>query len=157
MWLFRRTILGLVLGLAACGFTPVYGPDGAGRTLQNQVVFAAPDERNAQLLMQQLEARLGRAQNESYSLEVALDLTQEGLAIDADGNTTRYNMLGVAAYTLTGAADGAVMASGTVRNFTGYSATGTTVATLASERDAEKRLMNILADMIAERLVGAVQ
>ncbi len=157
MWLFKRTILGLVLGLAACGFTPVYGPDGAGRTLQNQVVFAAPDERNAQLLMQQLEARLGRAQNESYSLEVALDLTQEGLAIDADGNTTRYNMLGVAAYTLTGAADGAVMASGTVRNFTGYSATGTTVATLASERDAEKRLMNILADMIAERLVGAVQ
>lgn len=157
MWLFRRTILGLVLGLAACGFTPVYGPDGAGRTLQNQVVFAAPDERNAQLLMQQLEARLGRAQNASYSLEVALDLTQEGLAIDADGNTTRYNMLGVAAYTLTGAADGAVMASGTVRNFTGYSATGTTVATLASERDAEKRLMNILADMIAERLVGAVQ
>lgn len=157
MWLFKRTILGLVLGLAACGFTPVYGPDGAGRTLQNQVVFAAPDERNAQLLMQQLEARLGRAQNESYSLEVALDLTQEGLAIDADGNTTRYNMLGVAAYTLTGAADGAVMVSGTVRNFTGYSATGTTVATLASERDAEKRLMNILADMIAERLVGAVQ
>lgn len=157
MWLFKRTILGLVLGLAACGFTPVYGPDGAGRTLQNQVVFAAPDERNAQLLMQQLEARLGRAQNESYSLEVALDLTQEGLAIDADGNTTRYNMLGVAAYTLTGAADGAVMASGTVRNFAGYSATGTTVATLASERDAEKRLMNILADMIAERLVGAVQ
>lgn len=157
MWLFKRTILGLVLGLAACGFTPVYGPDGAGRTLQNQVVFAAPDERNAQLLMQQLEARLGRAQNESYSLEVALDLTQEGLAIDADGNTTRYNMLGVAAYTLTGAADGAVMASGTVRNFTGYSATGTTVATLASERDAEKRLINILADMIAERLVGAVQ
>lgn len=157
MWLFKRTILGLVLGLAACGFTPVYGPDGAGRTLQNQVVFAAPDERNAQLLMQQLEARLGRAQNESYSLEVALDLTQEGLAIDADGNTTRYNMLGVAAYTLTGAADGAIMASGTVRNFTGYSATGTTVATLASERDAEKRLMNILADMIAERLVGAVQ
>lgn len=157
MWLFKRTILGLVLGLAACGFTPVYGPDGAGRTLQNQVVFAAPDERNAQLLMQQLEARLGRAQNASYSLEVALDLTQEGLAIDADGNTTRYNVLGVAAYTLTGAADGAIMASGTVRNFTGYSATGTTVATLASERDAEKRLMNILADMIAERLVGAVQ
>lgn len=157
MWLFKRTILGLVLGLAACGFTPVYGPDGAGRTLQNQVAFAAPDERNGQLLMQQLEARLGRAQNASYSLDVALDLTQEGLAIDVDGNTTRYNVLGVAAYTLTGAADGAIMASGTVRNFTGYSATGTTVATLASERDAEKRLMNILADMIAERLVGAVQ
>ena len=39
--------------------------------------------------MQQLEARLGRAQNASYSLEVALDLTQEGLAIDADGNTVR--------------------------------------------------------------------
>jgi LPS-assembly lipoprotein len=43
--------------------------------------------------------------------------------------------------------------SGSVDNFTGYSATGTTVATLAAERDAQERLMTILADQIVTRLL----
>jgi LPS-assembly lipoprotein len=42
-----------------------------------------------------------------------------------------------------------------VDNFTGYSATGTTVATQASKQDAEKRLMVILAEQIITRLYAA--
>ena len=37
-------------------------------------------------------------------------------------------------------------------NFVGYSATGTTVATLAAKRDATERLMTILADEIVLQL-----
>ena len=46
------------------------------------------------------------------------------------------------------------MASGSETNFTGYSATGSTVETLAGERDAFERLMRILADQIAARLLA---
>ena len=37
---------------------------------------------------------------------------------------------------------------------TGYSATGTTVATLAAESDARKRLMTTLGDMVVDRLLA---
>ncbi len=52
-------------------------------------------------------------------------------------------------------ADGRVAAKGRVESFTSYSATGSTVATLAAETDAATRLMQILADQIATRLIAA--
>ena len=45
--------------------------------------------------------------------------------------------------------------SGTVDSFTGYSATGSTVATRAARADAEERLTTILADQIVTRLIAA--
>ena len=58
-------------------------------------------------------------------------------------------------FTLTETATGVIVTSGKVNNFVGYSATGTTVATLAAEEDAQERLMNILADQIVRRLYAA--
>ncbi len=148
-----RTLIALPL-LAACGFSPVYGPQGAGTALQDRVLVEAPDTRDDQLLLQQIERRLGRAATPTFDLGIDLLVTQEGLAIDADGDIDRYNLLGTATYILTNAADGAVVGTGTVTNFTGYSATGTTVATLAAERDARRRLMTVLGDMIVDRLIA---
>ena len=48
----------------------------------------------------------------------------------------------------------AVLATGQVDNFTSYSASGTTVATLAAQRDAEARLMVILADQVINKLTA---
>ena len=47
-----------------------------------------------------------------------------------------------------------VFKQGKIQHFTSYSATGTTVATLAAKRDAEVRLMIILADQIGLGLWG---
>jgi LPS-assembly lipoprotein len=49
-------------------------------------------------------------------------------------------------------ATGSVLRSDTVDSFVSYSATGTTVATLAAQRDAQTRLMTILADLIVQQL-----
>ena len=46
-------------------------------------------------------------------------------------------------------------ARGRVESFTSYSATGSTVATLAADTDAATRLRQILADQIATRLIAA--
>ena len=51
--------------------------------------------------------------------------------------------------------DGAVVTQGNVGGFTGYSATGSTVATTAARTDAQDRLMVILADQIVTRLIAA--
>ncbi|HCQ58330.1 MAG TPA: hypothetical protein DIU10_10575, partial [Sulfitobacter sp.] len=50
---------------------------------------------------------------------------------------------------------GQIVTSGKVESFTGYSATGTTVATRAAELDAQERLMVILADLVVSRLYAA--
>lgn len=143
------------LALSACGFTPVYSSGGTGRALQNKVLVKAENSRNNYLLVRELEERLGRANAPAYDLTLTITTEQQGLAIDRAGNTRRFNLLGKVDYVLTDLASGNVTTSGSVNSFTGYSATGTTVATLAAETDAQERLMNILADQITTRLHAA--
>lgn len=152
----RSFIIAALAALSACGFTPVYGPDGAGTALQGAVLIDAPNTRDAYLLTQELEARLGRANPGRFGLSHAITMRQESIAISKSNVTTRYNLLGEITFALRDLDTQKVITSGTVRNFTGYSASGSTVATQAAERDARERLMNILAEQIIARLVAAV-
>ncbi len=153
----RRTLLMFPLAvLAACGFTPVYGPGGTGAALRGQVNVAAPESVNGYLLVRELEDRLGRPVNPTYDLGLVLVTETQGQAITASDETTRYSIIGSLGYALTSKTTGAVVASGDVQNFTGYSATGTTVETLAAERDAFERLMVILADQLVATLYSTV-
>ncbi len=153
-WSDRRTLLMLPLAalLTACGFSPVYGPDGTGNALRGRVEIAAPDTINSYILVQRLEEQLGRTVDPAYTLALTLATEQQGQAITANDETTRYSIVGILGYVLTEIATGRIVASGDVRNFTGYSATGSTVETLAAERDANRRLMVILADQLVAGL-----
>jgi LPS-assembly lipoprotein len=153
MW-SRRKALFAPLALAACGFAPVYGPGGTGAALQNRVRVDAPTDRNSFLMVRELEERLGRAVTPAYGLSLTIATTEEGLAIDTAGNTRRFNLLGSVDYALSDLDSGQVVTSGRVENFTGFSATGTTIATLAAEEDAQARLMGILAEQIVTRLIS---
>ncbi|MDE4132331.1 LPS assembly lipoprotein LptE [Phaeobacter sp. QD34_3] len=155
--------LAVVLGLSACGFTPVYAPGGTGAALHGKVIVQAPEEIRAESevdayhLVRNLEERLGRGENAAigggYRLDLTLSTRSEGQAITANNATTRYSIVGTAGFVLTRQSDGAIVASGSEDGFTGYSATGSTVETLAGERDAHERLMQILADRIIARLL----
>ena len=151
----RRTLLCLPLALAACGFTPVYGPGGSGGTLQNNIEVIEPDTRDAFLVTRRIEERLGRAAVPTYKLSLSVTSSEEDLAVDREGNITRFNLLGETEFALVEQSTGRIVSSGSVSNFTGYSATGSTVATLSAERDAQQRLMTILADQIITRLLSA--
>ncbi|MBW4706566.1 hypothetical protein KX928_02085 [Roseobacter sp. YSTF-M11] len=156
MSLFKRIpSLLLLVSLSACGFTPVYGTGGSGTKLQNNVEVSEPDTLNGFLLTQRIEERLGRSADPAYQLNVAVRTNQENLAVDSEGNITRYNLLGYAEFALLDTTAGGVIVSGSVDNFTGYSAAGTTVATQAAERDAQRRLMVLLADQITTRVLSA--
>ena len=151
-----RFLLALpLLVLAACGFQPVYGVNGSGSVLRNSVQVEAPDDVYSYTLVREIETRLGRAPVPRFALELTVAIAQEGLAIDSTNNTTRYNMIGKVDFILRNLASDQVASSGAVENFTGYSATGTTVATLAAEHDAQSRLMTMLADQIVTQLYAA--
>ena len=77
-------------------------------------------------------------------------------AITPDEVTTRFSLNGTAAYRLTDAASGAVVAQGEVSNFTSHSTVGTVIATTAAEADARGRLAVMLADQVVTRLLATV-
>jgi LPS-assembly lipoprotein len=153
-WCSRRLLLLGGAALAGCGFTPAYGPGGAAHRLQNAILVEAPEGRAGYLLQREIEDRLGRGQPGRFGLSYAIDLERKPIAISARNVTTRYDLLGTVTYALRNKADGAVVISGKAESFTSYSASGSTVATQAAERDAEARLMKILADQLTARLVA---
>lgn len=159
MWLSDRR--GFLLGAAAlalggCGFAPAYGTDGAASKLQNAIHVDEPKNHYGYLATRRIEERLGAGgPSAPYTLGLEIKFSQDSLGSTSDGQLTRYHVTGSATYALRQAVDKAVIETGTVHNFTGYSATGSTVATLAAQRDAQDRLMIALADQVIERLVLA--
>jgi len=167
MWLSRRRF-GLMLPaslLAACGFTPAYGPSGPAKQLRVQVAMDVPRNRNDFDLVKQLELRLGRATAPVYRLAYRVDTVQEGVGVTPGQEIVRINVFGKVKFTLTDATTGEVLVSGSTDTFTGYSvgavdaaaippSTNATIATLAAERDANARLMVALADQIVTRLIA---
>lgn len=152
----RRQFLILLaaLPLAACGFTPAYAPGAAGDRLRGRVAVQAPENRNEFAFAGRLETRLGRASAAEYDLGYSLKLERVSGGISPDNDITRYTLRGEATYTLTERATGTRTAGGKVRNFTSWSATGSTVAGVTAEEAANERLMTILADDIVARLIA---
>ena len=156
MLLYNRRRFGVVLAaaaLAGCEFKPVYGPDGTGAALLGQLSLDPPQDRNDYLLQRRIEERLGQATAGAWRLSTQIKTDDIGLGFTTDGDITRYNINGTTDYTLRRTGSSEIFRQGKIQHFTSYSATGTTVATLAAKRDAEVRLMTILADQIIDQLL----
>lgn len=152
----RRFLLSALpaLALSGCGFSPAYAPGGSANALQGAILVDAPTDRAAYLFTRHIEDRLGRAAPGRYGLGYAISLDEDSVAISADNVITRYNILGTVKYALRDLKTKEVVLTGSVDNFVGYSASGSTVATQAARRDAEARLMGILAEQILNRLTA---
>jgi LPS-assembly lipoprotein len=142
------------LALAACGFTPAYGPNGSAKVLLNGVATRTPASRDDYALTVRIAERLGPVTTPRYRLEYTIETEAIGQAITPDDATTRYSLSGSASYRLLDAGTNAVLLTGDVSSFTSWSASGTTVATQTAEDDAHSRLMVILADQIITRLIA---
>lgn len=159
--LTRRALLcsGTMAALAGCGFTPVHGPGGTDTanapSLRGAILADAPADRNAFVFVGQFEERLGRATTAPrYHLRYTIRTRRAGVGITPARETTRFNLFGVVDYVVIDAATDAVATKGLVENFVGFSATSLIVSTQAAERDANERLMVILADQIVTRLLA---
>jgi LPS-assembly lipoprotein len=143
------------LALAACGFTPALAPNGPATALLGTIYVQDPTEKNGFDLVERLEERLGRPESLRFDLAYTITTETVGVGFTTDNQITRYNLKGVIDYTLTERASGTRVAGGRVQSFTGYAATGSTVAILSAEEDARLRLMRILADQITAQLIAA--
>ena len=87
--------------LAACGFTPAYGPGGSAGKLTETVWVQDPTDKYAFDLVERLEERLGRPENIRFDLAYTITTETVGVGITTDNKITRYNLKGVVDYTLT--------------------------------------------------------
>lgn len=152
--IFLTALLGLGATLGACGFTPIYGPRGSAEDLQGSVSVSAPDNREAYEFVKRLEERLGQSSNARFSLTYGITTRIEGAGVTATHEITRSQIFGTATFTLIQTASGAQVQSGSVTSFTSFSNLGTTVSTATVERDAYRRLMVALADLLTTRLIA---
>jgi LPS-assembly lipoprotein len=154
----RRFLTGAfgATALGACGFTPVYGPDGGGSALQGAVSLPDPKNAAGYHFNLRFEERLGRGgAGAPYTLGLQLQTDEQDMGSTSAGNTTRYRSIGRAFFTLVDTASGTTLLEGRTNAFTGYSTTGSTVATRAAQADAQRRLMVLLADQVIDDLLLA--
>ena len=150
----RRSLLIAALALAACGFTPVYGPGGTGGKLFGQIRTADPSTPDEFTFAGRIAERLGPDQAARFALAYKLRIAVVSQAITKDEVTTRYSLNGTADFVLTDTTLGQEVTRGQVSTFTSYSTTGTTIATMSAEQDAHDRLARMLADQVVTRLLA---
>lgn len=160
----RRAVLLAPLALAACGFAPALAPGGAAEGLRGDIAVDPPVDAEGYALVRRLEERLGLPQAPRYRLSAALSLDEDGLGITPDRSITRFQVGGTLRYSVQRIADDAVVAQGTLTDFTAYAApvfdaarggvAGNTVSVLSARGDARARLMVILADDLVTQLVA---
>jgi len=151
----RRKFLALAGAglLAGCGFTPVYKSGTAASDLHGKITIGVVKGRQGFELRERLENRLGFAgENAPYMLNFTLKTVATGLAVTKDEGTTRFNLEGIAAFTIKSSTTGAVLYTDSVKNVTAYSATSETYPSRVAELDANVRLAQSLAEQIANRI-----
>ena len=153
MWLSsRRGFFLAALALAGCGFAPVNGVNSKSQMLRNTVLVQAPTNRVEFELVHNLEVQLGQATSKLYDLRYKLSVDEDIIVFSAAQEIDRYSLVGLLEYSLIDNG-GVVLLTEITKSFTGYSATGTTVATQRSKRDAYDRLMVILAKQVSNSLL----
>jgi LPS-assembly lipoprotein len=96
----------VVIGLAGCGFHPVYEPrsakDSGAQAALGTVDVALMPERSGQLVRQELQARLDRGDGfaKKYELSVSFSVAADAIGIQQDTSVTRLRMVGTANWSL---------------------------------------------------------
>jgi LPS-assembly lipoprotein len=146
----RGLALALVssLGLAGCGFTPLYGDAGAGTSL-SRIAVVAQDDRLGYRVREQLEDALGRDGSKTplWRLETTLEQSRRPMGRRIDDTATRYELTVRGSWTLTPTTGGAPI-TGVETVTTTYAAADQPYAAIAAQQDGEERAAAELARLI---------
>ncbi|HVJ53658.1 MAG TPA: LPS assembly lipoprotein LptE [Aliidongia sp.] len=159
----RLSACGLVLGLAGCGFQPLYGDHGVATDVAPQlatVQVSQIGERFGQLMTNQLHdsfnphsLRVAAA----YQLDVGVTENKSDIADRADGTASRTNLSMIANWTLRRLSDGTIVTRGSVKAQTGHDVLVNEYANVVSGDTDEKQAVNECAEQIQTRVALYMQ
>jgi len=145
-----------LVGLAGCGFTPLYGETAVGSSL-SRIAVTTQDDRLGYRVREQLEDALGRdgAQAPLWRLETTLEQSRRPLGRRIDDTATRYELTVRGAWTLT-PTNGGPAVTGVETVTTTYAAADQPFAAIAAQQDGEERAAAELARLIRLDLMRAL-
>ena len=154
----RRLALAAVsfLGLAGCGFTPLYGETAVGSSL-SRIAVTTQDDRLGYRVREQLEDALGRdgARAPLWRLETTLEQSRRPLGRRIDDTATRYELTVRGTWTLTPTNGGPAVSGAETVTLT-YAAADQPFAAIAAQQDGEERAAAELARLIRLDLMRAL-
>ena len=149
----------MMLGLGACGYTPLYGTSSAGIQASEALsrVSVGPIEqglvgRDVRVALLDRINPNGEPTAPLHRLEITLTPSLGGLLVQPDAAITRYNYQLLGNYKLIDLATGKVLTEGAVTGTSAYNVVTNEYATVVARRDAERRAATSISEEIALRL-----
>lgn len=148
--LARRAVLATSVSLlCGCAVRPLYGPTTAAEGAPpRSLALTTPSGRDGYLFREAMRRRFDLDADAADRLMVELQIEEVGVALTRAGDTTRFNIDGLAFYTLTSAEDGEASLTGRVRSFSGYSTLASPYATRVARDAATERVISDLAERV---------
>jgi LPS-assembly lipoprotein len=150
-----------LLGLAACGFHPLYGERGAASDPALASVRVEPiANRIGQILANQLRDGFnptGVTLPTRYALSVQLVTSRREIGIRKDATATREQFEVVANYMLLRAADRVVLFAGSARATDAFDVIENDYSTTVAEQTSQERAMRVLGLEIQTRIALYLQ
>jgi LPS-assembly lipoprotein len=151
--MMRKLILSVAfLGLAACGFTPVYGSGGPGN---GPIAVDEIEGRTGHFLRQELVRTVGRGvPGVVGDARLEIDLTERisRLAFAPDQAASRSDYLVAATFTLYGP-NGDKLVVGAANEAASFNFADAAYADVAAQTAAQDRVASLLARTIHDKLV----
>jgi LPS-assembly lipoprotein len=149
----RHLFLSLALvGLAACGFQPVYAPSGGSLAGQSTISVEPIKGRAGHVLRRALQQELAiglPGVTQSATLNVVLDEDLTRLAFQPDGAASRSSVIAYGRYVLA-SESGAV--NGSVDVETSFNVPDSPFGDISAQSGASDRAMRLLAKKIVDDL-----
>ena len=142
-----------------CGFQPLYSHGGANSShVLNQLAriqINPIENRTGQILRNFLQDKLtpsGVPSSPKHKLTISLKETRSDMAILRDSTSTFAKVKMDAKYQLINIETKNVLDSGTVTSTTVFNIVSSEYANLSAQKDARKRTVRIISDLVKERL-----
>ena len=128
------------LSLAACGFTPLYGPEMVTKGL-GAIEVVAPEGRAGYLLREKLDDALARDVNvlPSYRLTYVVKETRYARGVRVDNVANRYELNYAVDWRLLDAKTGLVARAGSASAAVTYDSADQPYASIAAQQDSQER------------------
>jgi len=142
-----------LMSLAGCGFTPLYGDNGMGASLDDVAVKLTEHSRLGFLLGERLNDALGRhGDHASWTLELSTESRRVPRGLRVNNVASRYELTVTVDMVLKDAASGKVALKDTLTASATYDSADQPYSGLAAEQDGEARAAAVAADLVRLRL-----
>ena len=159
---FRIIRLAVFLNLimaTGCGFQPLYS-HGSGNSSHvvnqlSRIQISPIENRSGQILRNFLQDKLtpsGVPFSPTYKLTISLKETRSDMGILRDSTSTFAKVKMGAKYQLINIETKTVLDSGTVTSTTVFNIVSSEYANLSAQKDARRRTVRIISDLVKERL-----